>query len=493
MKPRQATAAACIAMDQEHSPLPSAPAMTDASAAIAPEPCRPLALSVEGICKCYRIYRSNLDRLKEAFHPLRRSYHRNFHALDNISFTVAQGECLGIIGRNGAGKSTLLKILTGVSTPTSGRTCIAGRVAALLELGAGFNPELTGLENVYFNGAILGFTKQEITAQLDSILAFADIGDFIHQPVKTYSSGMFVRLAFAVAIQVDPDILIVDEALAVGDARFQLKCHLAIDKFRERGRTILLVSHDLGAITHICDRALLLENGQLLAEGPPNEVTNIYSRLVAEGGGYECVRDDIAALRTHHAASLAAGSRDDAGPAVCLTRVSQVEDARTRALRLDEQAHTQISECEYRYGGEDGTIETVFMTDTAFSPCATFTSGDECRVVMQCRAKKEIIDPIYALTIKDIRGQEIYGTNTYFSHQPAPLASPGGRYEIIFVFPLNIMPGEYFISLGWTYFVDMDLRVVERRYDAIKFTVTPHDRTFGIANCYATISVTSCE
>ncbi len=223
-----------------------------------------IAIKVENLTKIYKLYNSPMDRLKEALSPIRRKYHHDFHALNDVSFEVKKGETVGIIGKNGSGKSTLLKLITGVLTPTSGTVQVNGRISALLELGSGFNPELTGIENVYFNGTLMGYNKEEMDNRLDDILGFADIGEFVKQPVKTYSSGMFVRLAFAVAVNVNPEILIVDEALAVGDLRFQKKCKMKMNEFRDNKISQVIVSHNMADITTGCKRALYLNNGNLL-------------------------------------------------------------------------------------------------------------------------------------------------------------------------------------------------------------------------------------
>jgi len=230
------------------------------------------------ISKVYKIYATQMDRMKEALHPLKKKYHKDFYALRDINFTIEPGEVVGIIGKNGSGKSTLLKILTNVLAPTSGTVAVTGRVSSLLELGAGFNPEMTGRENIYFQGTMLGLSRKDMERQIPAILEFADIGDFVDQPVKSYSSGMFVRLAFACAVNVSPDILIVDEALAVGDAAFQRKCYEKFDAFRAAGKTILLVSHDMETIKRLCSRTILLHNGQLLQDDVPQKVVLSYFR-----------------------------------------------------------------------------------------------------------------------------------------------------------------------------------------------------------------------
>jgi len=235
------------------------------------------AIKVEGLSKVYKLYDKPIDRMKESLHPLRKRYHRDFFALNDISVEIEKGETIGIIGKNGSGKSTLLKILTGVLTPTSGKVEVNGRVSALLELGAGFNPEFTGLENVYFNGSIMGYSREQIDAKIDDILSFADIGDFINQPVKMYSSGMFVRLAFSVATQVDPDILIVDEALSVGDMFFQAKCMTRMNKLiTNEGVTLFFVSHSLSAVKSLCKKGILLNEGLLTKIGTSDEVAEKY-------------------------------------------------------------------------------------------------------------------------------------------------------------------------------------------------------------------------
>ena len=237
------------------------------------------AIEIKNLSKMYRLYNKPSDRLKDSLGFGKKKRYREHYALRDVSFDVREGECVGIIGTNGSGKSTILKIITGVLAPTAGEVSVHGRISALLELGAGFNPEYSGLENVYLNGIMLGFSQNEINERLDEILSFADIGDFIHQPVKTYSSGMFVRLAFAVAINIDPEILVVDEALSVGDVFFQAKCYHKFEEFKKQGKTILFVSHDLGSVSKYCDRVILLNQGEKLDEGSPKAMVDMYTRI----------------------------------------------------------------------------------------------------------------------------------------------------------------------------------------------------------------------
>ena len=240
------------------------------------------AIKVSHLTKVYKLYEKPIDRLKESLHPLKKQYHKDFYALNDVSFEIKKGETVGIIGKNGAGKSTLLKIITGVLTPSSGHVHVNGRIASLLELGAGFNPEYTGIENIYLQGTLMGYSKEEMEVKIDEILAFADIGDFVHQPVKSYSSGMFARLAFAVAINVEPDILIVDEALSVGDANFQLKCLNRMNELRISGVTILFVSHDTYSVKALCNRALFIKNGVMQAYGTSIDVVHLYQLYLDE-------------------------------------------------------------------------------------------------------------------------------------------------------------------------------------------------------------------
>ena len=249
------------------------------------------AIKLEHITKIYKLYGRNRDRLKDSLGLTKKKCYTEHYALRDVSMEIHQGETVGIIGVNGSGKSTILKIITGVLSATSGTMEINGRISALLELGAGFNMEYTGLENVYLNGTMLGFSEEEINERLQDILDFADIGEFIHQPVKTYSSGMFVRLAFAVAINIDPEILIVDEALSVGDVFFQAKCYHKFEEFKKLGKTILFVSHDLTSIAKYCDRVILLNKGVKLAEGTPKDMVNMYKKLLVHQLDEETLED----------------------------------------------------------------------------------------------------------------------------------------------------------------------------------------------------------
>lgn len=500
----------------------------------------PPVLTAQGLGKIYRIWADPAARLKypllkamasllpPALRPFRwrgegtkeTRYYRDFHALRDISLTLHRGEAVGIIGRNGSGKSTLLQLIAGTLTPSLGTVQVRGRVAALLELGSGFNPEFTGRENVLLNAALLGLSQTEALARFPAIAAFAEIGDFMEQPVKTYSSGMLMRLAFAVAAHVEPDVLIVDEALSVGDARFQLKCARAIDRFIDQGVTLLFVSHDTSMVKRLCNRAILLEEGRLLYAGSPNEVTNLYSKLIADGGSAAALADDIAALQRPAepapnppdapspapAPAGATGSRPPipTGPATTadlqlrvkalettLRSLPQNGDLARKVDRLlrDERSHEPLSGQEFVYGGELGNIHAMTLLDAEGLERNWFSSGERVTVRMRVEAFEPLPEPIYALTVKNQQGVEIYGTNTLFGKQPAGPLAAHQHCQVDFHFPIQLMAGTYFLSFGFTHFVGDELVVIQRRYDALKLEVHAVDSTFGIANLQARITV----
>ena len=492
-------------------------------------------ISVANVSKAYRIWGTPADRLLSPMQAglagllpassgaaqglkkrAARSY-RDFYALRDISFDVKPGESVGIVGRNGSGKSTLLQVIAGTLQPTGGAAKVRGKVAALLELGSGFNHEFTGRENIYLNASILGLSRPEIDARFAAIAAFADIGDFIEQPVKIYSSGMVVRLAFAVCAHVDADILIIDEALAVGDARFQLKCARVIDRFIEHGGTLLFVSHDLNSVKRLCNRAALLDGGRILYLGRPNTVANLYSKLMASNDGARAIEEDIRQLNANPPgeespardatamAPVSAGTPAPTGSspelAALQARLAQLQgqlaeiaaaarpDPRAIALLESERAGRQPSAGEYSYGGDLGKIVHRAMHGADGVDKAVFTTGESVEVRLRVRALEDLSDPIYALTIKSRQGQDVFGTNSLYSKQPAPDIKSGDEAEVVFRFPLNLIAGEYFLSLGWTKFVGEELLVIHRRYDTVKFTVLGIDRAFGIAHLPTTIAV----
>ena len=327
-----------------------------------------IAISVEHVKKIYKLYDRNRDRLKDALGFSKKTLGKEHYALNDVSFQVGQGETVGIIGTNGSGKSTILKIITGVLNPTDGEVKVNGRISALLELGAGFNMEYTGIENIYLNGTMIGFTKEEIDEKLQDILDFADIGDFVNQPVKTYSSGMFVRLAFAVAINIEPEILIVDEALSVGDVFFQTKCYHKFEEFKKMGKTILFVSHDLGSIGKYCDRVVLLNKGVKLAEGKPKDMIDLYKRVMAESK-----MEDSPKKEDGHAA------------------IEGVAWKESMILNPDKQ----------EYGDKKAEIIDFGIFDATGKITNTVSKFEECVLKLKVQFHEDVLNPIFAFTIRE--------------------------------------------------------------------------------------------
>jgi len=331
-------------------------------------------IKAEHLEKIYKLYESPKDRLKEAILPFGKKLHREFSALSDINFSVSKGESVGIIGKNGSGKSTLLKILTGVITQSSGELKTKGRIAALIELGAGFNPEYSGLENIYLNAAIMGCGKAETDKKLDSILSFAEIGDFIYQPVKTYSSGMFVRLAFSVAIHVDPDILIVDEALAVGDYRFQAKCYNKFEELKKEGRTVIFVSHDIDAVRRFCTRAIWLDASKLVMDGDVSEVTSCYMEYITD-------------------------------PELKKPEIKQ----KSEKAEKEEARVSSGFEPINRFGSDVGSIEAVTLNKSEFNV------GDkvEAEFIIDMPEKADLKGLAVSLGLKDKNGLDLFVTSTF--------------------------------------------------------------------------------
>ncbi len=417
------------------------------------------ALRVKDVSKVYKLYNKPSDRLKESLSPFKKLYHKEYYALKNLSFDVKKGECVGLLGVNGAGKSTVLKIITGVLNPTSGSVEVNGKISALLELGAGFNPEYTGLENIYLNGTLLGFTREEIDARIDEILSFADIGDFIHQPVKTYSSGMFVRLAFAVAINIDPEILIVDEALSVGDVFFQAKCYKKFDDFKKSGKTILLVTHSLSSVSKYCDRVVVLDAGQKLDEGEPSEMIDLYKKLlVTDRGAAEPIEENI---------------ESDGIPA-------PGEEWKTK-LSLNPNIDS--------YGNGEAEIIDFAILDEKGRLGSHVTKGEYFTVKMKIKFNADINDPIFAFTIVNLQGTDITGTNTMFEGCETGLVKKGEIRTATFRQKIDIQGGEYLISFGCTGFRDGEFTVYHRLYRAVDISIVSDKNTVGFYDMNSEVTV----
>ena len=405
------------------------------------------AIVIKDLCKSYRLYRRGSDRLKESLGLTKKVLSTEKKALDNVSFSVKRGETVGIIGTNGSGKSTILKIITGVLHPTSGVALVDGRISALLELGAGFNQEYTGLENVYLNGTMMGYSDKEIDEKLPAILEFADIGDYIYQPVKTYSSGMFVRLAFAVAINIDPEILIVDEALSVGDVFFQSKCYHKFEEFKKQGKTILFVSHDLSSISKYCDRVVLLNKGVKLGEGSPKEMIDIYKRVLV--GQYDAENNS--------------GVNNESA------------DAKNPHL--------------LEYGDGSAHMDEYYITDEGGIRTSSIVKGSRFTVHMDVSFAKDVNAPIFAFSLKNIKGTEITGTNTMFEKAFLEPVKKGDKKKVTFEQEMNLQGGEYLLSLGVTGFEGDDFKVYHRLYDCINITVVSDKDTVGFYDMNSVITV----
>ncbi len=435
-----------------------------------------IAISVNDVSKMYKLYDNPMDRLKESLGLSRKKKYKEHYALNHVSFQVHKGETVGIIGTNGSGKSTILKIITGVLSPTVGEIAVNGRISALLELGAGFNGEYSGLENVYLNGSMIGFSREEIDAKLQSILDFADIGDFIYQPVKTYSSGMFVRLAFAVAINIDPEILIVDEALSVGDVFFQAKCYRKFEEFKEMGKTILFVSHDLSSIGKYCDRVVLLNKGEKLAEGGAKEMVNLYRRVLVN-------QYDDADLEenTDDAEEGQVTENQAAGADVSLKAHTGSGKAMKDSLNLNPKV--------LEYGSKLGEIVDFAIRDDTGMITNVIEKGKEFSVQMKVKFQADVSDPIFAFTLKDLKGTEITGTNTMYEHTPLKPQKAGDVREITFKQVMPLEAGEYMLCLGCTGYKDGDFTVFHRLYDVCNLTVITDKKAVGYFDLFSKVSV----
>ena len=429
-----------------------------------------VAIRVDDVSKLYKLYDKPSDRLKESLGLTRKKLYKEHYALHNVSFDVKRGETVGIIGTNGSGKSTILKIITGVLNPSGGHVEIDGRISALLELGAGFNMEYTGIENIYLNGTMIGFSREEIDAKMQDILDFADIGDFVHQPVKTYSSGMFVRLAFAVAINIDPEILIVDEALSVGDVFFQAKCYKKFEDFKKMGKTILFVSHDLGSISKYCDRVVLLNRGKKLAEGTPKEMVSMYKRIM--------VNQDKAEEIAAHQMDMSSLEEEDE---------KEIKEA---ACEGQWKNHYNLNPDVDEYGNGAAEIEDFAIIDENGNYTNAIVKGTRFRLKSKVKFKQDVHDPIFTYTFKNIQGVAITGTNTMYEKKDVPLAKEGETYVATFEQDMFLQGGEYLLSMSCTGYRDGEFQVHHRLYDVCNVTVVSDKNTVGF---YDMNSVTTVE
>ena len=382
-------------------------------------------IKVENLVKKYNIYDKPIDRLKETFSLRKKSYHREFNALNGLTFEVKEGDAIGILGKNGCGKSTLLKMITGVLTPTSGSIEVNGKISAILELGTGFNMEYTGIENIYLNGTMMGCSREEVDKMVDSIVEFADIGEFINQPVKVYSSGMFARLAFAVAINVDPDILIVDEALAVGDTRFQIKCINKMKELKERGTTILFVSHATEQVKRFCNKAIWIKDGCIKKQGPSSEVADLYEDFMKYG---------------------------------------EIDNKKDVRIDTDDSSNELK---EFRVPKDEDILASIAKVEISKDKLKTF---DDLEVEITYDIYKEEIEGfLLGAAIYTPNREYIFGPNTYLEKSSIP--NNFGRHKVIYRIPrLTLLGGNYTIDVG--IFTDESIVNLDYKQEICKFTVT---------------------
>ncbi len=431
-----------------------------------------VAISVNNVSKMYKLYDNPMDRLKESLGLSRKKKYKEYYALNDVSFQVRKGETVGIIGTNGSGKSTILKIITGVLNPTQGQVVVDGRISALLELGAGFNGEYSGIENVYLNGTMIGFSKEEIDAKLQDILEFADIGDFVYQPVKTYSSGMFVRLAFAVAINIDPEILIVDEALSVGDVFFQAKCYRKFEEFKKMGKTILFVSHDLSSIGKYCDRVVLLNNGKKLAEGGAKEMVNLYRRVLVNQ--YEEPEE----TQEEATENIMGQEKEE-------KRKEKVFSQPPQDTLMKSQLNLNPEVLEY--GSKLAEIEDFSIRDDTGMITNVIEKGKIFSVDMVIHFQADISEPIFAFTLKDLKGTEITGTNTMYENIPVVPQKKGNIRHVTFTQKMPLEAGEYMLCLGCTGYYQGEFTVFHRMYDICNLTVVTDKKAVGYFDMFSKV------
>ena len=455
-------------------------------------------VSVQGLGKDYRIYGRPIDRIREMYSIRGRDYHSVFTALNNVTFDIAAGETVGIIGPNGSGKSTLLEIICGTLNPSRGDLAVTGRLAALLELGAGFNPAFSGRENVYLNAALLGISREEIDERFDEIVDFAGIGEFIEHPVSTYSSGMYVRLAFATAVNSEPEILIVDEALAVGDIRFQRKCFRRFQDMQNAGKTILFVTHSVELVQAHCSRGIYIKSGEIRALGEPKEVIQEYLEdLFGVVGGQESdseSEDATPEVPNNEGSSLAqqrvvrietrgASSKIMSGGSSGKIRQDRPEDlCATRAF---------YNPNEYRWGDKKAVIYDYTLSGTQGPLRGGFERGQRVSLDVAIFFSETFEDPIYGFTIKTVDGRTVFGANTRERGTDLPNPVVGQSAQVHFEFYCSLIPGEYFISVGIAQDdPNRDNVAIDRRYDLIYMPVSGAPGDFGIADVSLLISYT---
>ena len=443
------------------------------------------AVEVKNVTKIYRLYDKPIDRLKESLSVSHKEYHKDFYALSDLSFTVEKGQTVGIIGTNGSGKSTILKIITGVLTPTTGEVTVRGKISALLELGAGFNQDYTGIENIYMNGTMMGYTKKEMDAKLPEILDFAEIGDFVYQPVKTYSSGMFVRLAFALAINVEPEILIVDEALSVGDVFFQSKCYRRMEEIRKNGTTIIMVTHDMGSIIKYCDKVVLLNKGEFIAQGSAGKMVDLYKKILA--GQMDALRAELEVMNDFSGDKVVKAEESGAGSAE--KGASGNEAGNNDAGDVNGSGAVDGTAENGVGSASDGTGNPAGLDGARGNITNLLLKGEEFTIRERIRFNAPIQAPIFTYTIKDKKGTDLTGTNTLFEGTDVHPVKEGDIYDVAFTQKMTLQGGEYLLSMSCTGFEGGEHVVYHRLYDVANITVISNKNTVGVYDMEPDVAV----
>ena len=426
-----------------------------------------VAVKIENLCKKYKMYKSKKARLVETIIPSV-NMHSDFSAMQDLNLEVRRGEVLGVLGKNGAGKSTLLKMVTGVVTPTSGKITINGKISSLLELGTAFNPELTGIENIYQNGQVMGLTNQQIEERKQEIIDFADIGEHINQPVKTYSSGMFARLAFACAINVDPDILIVDEVLSVGDMSFQLKCFKKFEQFKNKGKTILFVTHSITDVLKNCTRTIIIDFGKKIFDGGVKEGVEKYKKIIV-------------------------GLDDEKSKEGILTD-NEILKQNTNYKQMDKnilwKTHFDENKNLINYGNGKAEVIDYGMFDENGDFANIIENDREIVLKSKIKFKEDIKEPIFTMTLKDFKGLEICGTNTLIEKIATGEYKKDDVVEVSFKQRINVAPGKYTLSFSCTHFNNRgELEVLDRKYDALLVEVLSLKDTVGMIRLDSEIKI----
>lgn len=435
-----------------------------------------LAICVEGLSKSFPVYDKPLHRLLQmlSVRSAKHRWYREFQALKKIDLSIYKGETLGIVGRNGSGKSTLLQLICGTLEPSVGTVRVNGRIAALLELGAGFNPDFTGRENVLLYGTVLGLTRQQVESSFDDIVAFADIGDFIDQPVKAYSSGMYVRLAFAVAINVTPDILVVDEALSVGDEAFQRKCFARINRMRDDGATVLFVSHSAGIVTQLCDRAILLDRGELLVDGSPKFVVSRYHKMLyvpadRADAVREEIRSEVESVGNSHDPHFSSADREDAQ----LVDASSATARAVPAAAEDWFDEGMEPKSTVRYDARGARIVQPHVETLDGRKVNVLRAGHDYVYVYRAEFEVDAAAVRFGMMIKTVTGVELGGATTSLPEQAVPQVLTGQLWEARFRFRCLLDAGTYFFNAGVQARLGEEEVYVDRLIDAAMFRVMP--------------------